>query len=467
MIAEKNSTMKSSIKFFVLAWFVVLKLNLLAQTEKPEWIIKYPLNSDYFIGIAYADKKLDNYMEAAKSKALQSLANEITVKIIGQTSLQTIEINQKVKQNYISSVTTETIKELEGYELIDSWQDKHQYWVYYRLNKKAYYQAKKDKANSALLIAKNYMMLGHENFDLTNYKQGLNYYFMATNQIQNYLYFEYDLELKQQINELYHDAYKMVSNFYGTMNIKASSQHINLKPFEFTNYKLQLNIQNKQTLKPIANFPFFIKVVGGQADIENSNKLADENGNLTFKINSFGTKNKINTFKISIDKDQLYEDYIKQNNLLAIELYKKISCETTIEIENASLFVLIKSNEKTFNVKSNEQFLANAIKGYLLQNGVSVTNNSAEANYYLSIEANTTKGNIAYDMQVVYLDATINLYKQNNSVLTKSFNGVKGLKATENAASYDAYQKLIKKFDAELYANLLKEMGLVNEAAND
>ncbi len=178
--------MKVIIKYLLVCVFVLFKINTQAQTAKPEWILKYPINSDFFVGIAYADKKLDNYMEAAKSRALQSLANEITVKIIGQTSLQTIEINQKVKQSYISSVTTETIKELEGYELVDSWQDKNQYWVYYRLSKKSYYQAKKDKANSALQIAKNYMMLGNENFNTSNYNQGINYYFMATNQIQNY-----------------------------------------------------------------------------------------------------------------------------------------------------------------------------------------------------------------------------------------------------------------------------------------
>lgn len=459
--------MKSIIKFFIIVWLVLVNISTQAQTEKPEWILKYPINSDFFVGIAYADKKLDNYMEAAKSKALQSLANEITVKIIGQTSLQTIEINQKVKQSYISSVTTETIKELEGYELVDSWQDKTQYWVYYRLSKKAYYQAKKDKVNSALQIAKNYMMLGHENFSLANYKQGLNYYFMATSQIQNYLNFEYDLELKHQINNLYQDAFKTVSDFYGQVYLKSSSQHINLKPYEFTNYKLQLIVQNKQTTKPIASFPFTIKVVGGQANIENINKLTDENGNLSFKVNSFGTKSKLNTFKISLNKEELFDELIKVNNLLAIELYKKINCETNIEIESASLFVFIKSNEKNFNIKSNEQFLANAIKSYLLQNGVSITNNLNEANYQLSIEANTTKGNVAYDMQVVYLDASINLYKLNNSVLTKNFNGVKGLKVTENAASYDAYQKLIKKFDTELYTNLLEEMGIKNAISND
>jgi hypothetical protein len=454
--------MKTIIKYFLIVFWALFKISAQAQAQTitPEWITKYPLNSDYFIGIAYADKKLDNYMEAAKSRALQSLANEITVKIIGQTSLQTIELNQKVKQNYISSVTTETIKELEGYELVDSWQDKHQYWVYYRLSKKAYYQAKKDKANSALQIAKNYVMLGMESFNGANYKQGLNYYFMATNQIQNYLYFEYDIELKQQINALYQDAYKNVSDFYTQVNIKVPSQHIKLKPHQLNNYILNLNIQNKQSLKPIANFPFFIRVVSGQANIETNNKLVNENGNLNFKINSFGTKSKVHSFKISIDKDDLFSEYIKSNNLLAIELYKKINCETNIEIESESLFVFIKSNEKAFNIKTKEQFLANAIKSFLIQNGVSITNNIDEANYCLSIEGNTTKGNMAYNMQVVYLDATIVLNKSKNIVLNKNFNEIKGLKATELAASYDAYQKLIRKFENELFVELLNSMGL-------
>lgn len=402
-------------------------------------------------------------MEAAKSKALQSLANEITVKIIGQTSLQTIEINQKVKQSYISSVTTETIKELEGYELVDNWQDKHQYWVYYRLNKKDYYQAKKDKANSALQIANNYVKLGNENFNTNNYNQGINYYFMATNQIQNYLYFEFDLDLKHQINELYQDAYKNISTFYSQIEIKTNSDHIKLKPHQLNNYQLNVQVQNKQNLKPLTNFPFSINVMSGQALIEVNKKQVNENGVLNFKINSFSTKNKTTIFKIKLDIEALFNEYILANNLLAIDLYKKISCEKIVEIESETLNILIKSTEKSFNIKNKDQALANALKSYLMENGINITNETEAANYFLTIEANTTKGNIAYDMQVVYLDATITLNKANNSIYTKNFNGIKGLKVTENAASYDAYQKLIRKFNEELYQELLHKMGLVNE----
>lgn len=455
--------MKIIIKYLLVCVIILFKINTYAQTEKPEWILKYPINSDFFVGIAYADKKLYNYMEAAKSKALQSLANEITVKIIGQTSLQTIEINQKVKQSYISSVTTETIKELEGYELVDSWQDKNQYWVYYRLSKKDYYQAKKDKANSALQIAKNYMMLGNENINTNNYIQGINYYFMATNQIQNYLYFEFDLDLKQQINELYQDAYKNVSTFYNQIEIKTNSDQIKLKPYQLKNYQLNFQIQNKQNLKPITNFPFIINVISGKADIEINKKLVNEKGSLNFKIISFSTKNKTTIFKIKLDKEALFNEYILTNNLLAIDLYKKISCEKNIEVESETLNVFIKSTEKSFNTKNKDQALANALKSYLTENGINITNEAATANYFLTIEANTTKGNTAYDMQVVYLDATITLNKANTSIYNKNFNGVKGLKATENAASYDAYQKLIRKFNEELYQELLYKMGLLNE----
>ncbi|MFZ4614412.1 MAG: hypothetical protein ACOYNH_12090 [Bacteroidia bacterium] len=54
--------------------FSIIVFTCSAQ-QKPDWISNRPKSKDYFIGINYASKLTDNFLETAKAKALSDLAS--------------------------------------------------------------------------------------------------------------------------------------------------------------------------------------------------------------------------------------------------------------------------------------------------------------------------------------------------------------------------------------------------------
>lgn len=431
-----------------------------AQNTNVDWVSKYPINNEYFIGIAYADKKNNNYIEAAKAKAIQNLANEITIKIIGQTSMKTIEVENQIKQSYFNAVTTETINELEGYELVDTWQDKNSYWVYYRLNKNAYYQIKKDKLKTAIELANIHLQFAESNLKEFKYNIVLINCFKAASLVQNYLYFEYDNELKNRANNIFIQSNKIVNNCLNNIVIKPEAQSIKLKAKELSNYNLKFSVYNKENLKPISNLPFALGTISGNVNIETKSIITNHAGNASFIIKHFGASSNKYRLKVSLNNNELFSELIKENNLLAIELYKKIVVESIVDIEIEQLNVFIQSNEKNLNQPSNQKLLLNAIQSNLIKNGINSAKSANSSDYIILIESNSTKGNSVYEMQVVYLDISFILKQQDRIILSKTLNGIKGIKATEEAATNDAYQKAIRKFDTELYPELLMKIGI-------
>src|SRR6056297_3136699 len=90
---------------------------------KPSWVKQTPVNSGYYIGIGVTDKKNDNYIQIAKNQALNQISSEISVSLKGTFINKVTADNETVKNHAVTNIKTMTMAELEGYEMVDSWQD--------------------------------------------------------------------------------------------------------------------------------------------------------------------------------------------------------------------------------------------------------------------------------------------------------------------------------------------------------
>ncbi|MBN2668058.1 MAG: LPP20 family lipoprotein [Bacteroidales bacterium] len=122
----------------------------------PEWAKNRPKTDYYYIGIAKVDKNVHptDYQETAKRIALNDLASEISVNIQSDSRLNSYEDNYSSNSDYQQYIKTEINKELSGYEMVDEFDSKKTYMVYYRLSKSRWNeiqnQQKIDAAERAL-----------------------------------------------------------------------------------------------------------------------------------------------------------------------------------------------------------------------------------------------------------------------------------------------------------------------------
>lgn len=121
----------------IIAAFILLLVSSLGgkAQECPDWVKRRPVNSMYYTGIARVSRTQSDYMEEAKNRALRDLASEIKVTVNASSLLKTLEQNGVAGADYEETIRTEVGADIEKYELVDSWQDDKEYWVYYRLNR--------------------------------------------------------------------------------------------------------------------------------------------------------------------------------------------------------------------------------------------------------------------------------------------------------------------------------------------
>ena len=136
--------------------------NATVATPPPEWVGNRPHSLSYYIGVGSCSKFSQPYdfQTIAKKNALNDLASEISVRVQGQTFLNSLEVNDSFSEEFISNVSTSTDEKIQDYEVAGSWEDKNEYWIYYRLDKARYQAAKQAKKSAAMNMANDFYQKG-------------------------------------------------------------------------------------------------------------------------------------------------------------------------------------------------------------------------------------------------------------------------------------------------------------------
>lgn len=121
-------------------------------TNAPEWVRKAPNEAAYYHGVGSAVKTgAMDYKEKAKQNALSDIASNISVNISNSSVFSQFETDRKFSEYYRDNIKTTTKNYLEGYEMVEAYETKERYWVYYRLSKSEHERLKNERIQSALL----------------------------------------------------------------------------------------------------------------------------------------------------------------------------------------------------------------------------------------------------------------------------------------------------------------------------
>ena len=121
--------------------------------QRPSWVQSRPVTGSYYVGIGLCPKARPDFIEVAKKNALNDLASEISVKVEGNSLLHTLDTRSAFKEDFSSTIDTRTSEQLEGYELVDSWENGAEYWTYYRLDKAEHARIKAERKQRAIAQA--------------------------------------------------------------------------------------------------------------------------------------------------------------------------------------------------------------------------------------------------------------------------------------------------------------------------
>ncbi|HOY38208.1 MAG: LPP20 family lipoprotein [Bacteroidales bacterium] len=457
--------MKQTVILFLLAGLLMSGCKTLQNTTEavkpqPEWVKSKPVSSFYYIGIGSATKPgfaPADYTQTAQQKALGDLAREISVTISSASVLSVMEHNYNITENWTSEVTTSTETYLEGYELVDSWEDKNYYWVYYRLSKEKYAQMQAERKNKAIADAVYKYYEGQTQRKANCYTEALRFYADALTALKPYM----NESTETIVDSVKADIGQTVLNAMVSMiqSIVIEHPYTEIKVIRGTSLSQTERsfIVYNQNRQVIADLPVEIKYTG--VELKNERAVSDNSGKVMCDFNKIVSSGETETISLSVDlitmsrvsKDPFIRKIIKQLPV------KRTS--VVLIIEKPAFFVI--STEKEFGTETGKALLSDALRPEISRAN-KIADTQSQADFVVQIDANTVvREKVGYET-ITDINVMVTVFDKKNEQKFQKQYVAEGEGQNSKESSNDAYQeavrlitrKAINDINSALFSNL-------------
>lgn len=426
--------------------------------QKPNWLLYRPVNPDYYIGIGSVLKNsnVNEYQQMAKKNALNDLAGEISVTISNTSFLYKLSVNDIYKDTYDSKTQTSTNEALEGYELVETFDDQNNYWVYYKLSKQKYQEIKQQRIQKALDNALS--KFGNA----ANYKKEQQFYntlillIKAVEDIKPYL--SEPLLTKYQGKDIYfgNELFNEILLCLNELKIQSTQKEITVKRGQIISDELLTFIVTDKKENKIENIPIVAEYTGGA--LVNDKSQSSNLGLVSFTIPKVKSKKNIDYFTVKVDLTRILQEatndfFIKK----LLKNYKTSEFSKQVNIKNPIFFV--NSTEKKFDKIENITNLKEACNVALTSANIEITKNQKEADYIIEISSNTKQSDIVNNMYNVSLDAIITVKNMESKTLyQRNMNSIKGTQLSFESANLEAYTNAIDYLKKRIIPDVLEQL---------
>ena len=420
----------------------------IGQNARPEWVFSRPIEGSYFIGIGSSNKKthLTDYSIVAKKNALTDMSSEITVNISGESFYHTIDNNFDYSEEFQSMVRSTFKEEITDYEIVDSWENENEFWIFTRISKSEHVRLKNLKKTKVL------------DQSYANYKTGLTYKTEGKLADALDLFSKGLLNMKEywSENNLYltgtenlfldNALYEQIRKICSELELISSENTFNLSYKNGFSNSISIAVKNQEHFIP--NLPVFYKFTNRPYAREK--KLYTNPDGL---INIFGENFTEDTrnfeLKIWVDYDELFKN----------DSSPEISELLTAGINNKMLNIPSKIIMPSIYLRTNSQTnpLAESFKNELLKKGFIISTSELNADLDVILNYQIDEGGTAQGFHVVLLDLTITIedHQSHRQLFSDSYTNIKGIHMNTNGAEGDAVKNAVKKIKKELVPKLM------------
>ena len=370
-----------------------------------------------------------------------------------------MEYNDSFNEEFKSTIKTEISKDLEGYELVDSWEDESIYKVYYRLSKRDYHQKQKEKKEKTLRLCYDLYLKAIAAEENANVLLAMNLNARALISIKKYW---------NEINEYNTGSKVIILENEISANIERILSQIKL---ETTNKQFELSYTNRysNTLKinslfkkeRISSLPLNINYYKKAKYNESKKryteaKTSDTNGGISFLVKE---PFMLNEQELTVEVDIMKMLSIDNENLNlmkgVVSNYPAIKMSIPIKIILPKIF--IDGNEKSQGNETINKLLSNTFKENFIKNNYDVVDKKPSDGFTLLILTDTKSEQNRTRFVPAYLNGEI-LLKNNSSgktVYSKTLSNIKGVHSTSDKASLKAYQEATELINKSLFKDML------------
>lgn len=450
-------------KVFIISTLTIILLSISCASKKtviakPSWVTNRPNNPEYYIGIGITPKVglINQYQQTAKNNALKDLVSEISVNVSSSSFLYKLSVNDAMKETYDSKTSVTANEFVEGYELVSSFEDESNYWVYYQLSKQKYHELKRQRIQKALDNA------------LAKYDNALNAKIKFQYQSALVLLVKAVEDVKPYLSETLITTYKNKEIYFGNelfseimycineLKISSNTKDITAKKGQpLTNEMLTFVIKDSKGNK-IENIPVVAEFSSGFMQNEKARSLS--NGEVQFAIPKIKTRKTNDYFIAKIDFNEIIQE--ATNDFWVKKLLKNINTNSFVKqvtIVNPTFFIV--TNEKKFDQNTNANLLKEAANNAFISNGIECLANNKNADFIIEISSNSQQTSTNINASNVVF--TANIIVKNNVQKVVYQRNITDLKSTEintEAANNQVYNMGIDYLKKRVIPDILEQL---------
>lgn len=411
----------------------------------PSWVNKRPNSGLRYVGIGMAEKNVgSNYQNEAKKNALYDLTSEIKVNISTNSILHTVQSNSQFSESFNSMIKLSNTDNIEGYTLMDSYENDKQYWLYYELDKQEYENQKAKKKQLVISKAVNLINLSFSDEKEGNFTSSLKKRIQAFGILSPYLNEELSFDAQGNIKSVF-DLSNTIQKQIQTIGINSTKTNSVLKPYQAA-YKpvvYKLNIKGKNQL---VDFPFIIKSESDNIRVI-ENATTNSAGDLEVTIKSVKPVIQDVIFNFTPDFNKLVEaDTASRTAIVILKQFIETSqLKSSVSVKPISIY--ISCNEANLTKAMDKKMLEPIVEAKFNIPEVKIIHEPQGADFSIEIDADTKKDVSSdilkqnYNVQLALLNVNLILRDMSNGeiIYKTEISGIYGYANDLLLAGVNAY----------------------------
>lgn len=421
----------------------------------PVWAKQTPNDPGYYHGVGMASKSgQQDFRERARQSALSELAGSISVNISSSSVFNQFEFDRTYSEYFRDNIKMSTQQQLEGFELVENWENEQQYWVYYRLSKSKWEEVKQGRINKALGLsqskfdqARSFTRQGHSS-------DAFRFYIQSVEDIRDFL----GEDIKATVdNEEKPYATTLMAGMIGQVqNLKIVFPHENLilKPGSISsNTSFEATVVDELN-RPAAGLPVITRF--SWLPGANMETVTDSRGKFSITFGKIDSRKKNEQITSVLNLGKLVRD--NTSDMMVRKLFEGVKVNSyALPVELISPVFYISLTEKNLNNTAPNTGLEAEIVSLLKQDGFEITTGLGSEDFLLTIDSNTSQGNERNSRFSTLLRANVSVKdKTGKTIYNKTIDDVSGLGSNYADAGVDAYRSLIGKFRITVYPEIIK-----------
>ncbi len=417
------------------------------EVKAPIWVSSRPNNGFKYVGVGFSDKtRGDNYQMEAKKNALYDLASEIKVDISSNSVLYTVQNNNNFNENFNSLIKLSNSDNIEGYTLVDSYENDKQYWVYYQLDKQEYANQKARKKQQIISKASNLIVASFVDEKNKDFSSSLKKRIQAFGVLTPYLSEEINFEPEQtQGLKNVFDLTNLIQQQLQSIQAVPQKTVQVLKPYQANYSSLIYNLE-LSTKTPLQNFPLIVSSDDEKISV-NEKTTTNTNGELQVKVNSVEPLNQYVSFSLNPDINTLMgTDSVGRAGVILLKQFIQTSA-LKVQANVTNITIHVNSVEKNFGKNTGANTLGTFIQQKFNGAEVQLVDKPEEADYIVESVAETQEDisseilNTNYNIKLAALVINLQLKsKASNTVIYKTqVNDIYGYANNLEKAGLNAY----------------------------